>query len=78
MFHVLRTEKDLKYFIYTLLEQNDKLERVAFVGGDRDKASRLHNTVKTLHFPCMRGDKSIMLSPESSLTSALVISRVKY
>lgn len=40
MFHIRRSEKDFKYFIYTLLEQNDQLERIAFVGGDRDKAQR--------------------------------------
>ena len=40
MFHIRRSEKDFKYFIYTLLEQQDQLERIAFVGADRDKAQR--------------------------------------
>ena len=40
MLHVRRSEKVFKYFIYTLLEQNDQLERIAFLGGDRDKAQR--------------------------------------
>ncbi|KAK3704120.1 hypothetical protein QZH41_006809 [Actinostola sp. cb2023] len=56
MFHIRRTEKDFKYFIYTLLEQNDKLERVAFVGGDRDKAQQGFTTpLKRCTFlPCKK------------------------
>ena len=40
MLHVRRSGKDLKYLIYTLLEQNDQLECIAILGGDRDKAQR--------------------------------------
>lgn len=40
MFHVRKSEKDFKYFAHTLLEHNDKIKRIAFVGGDRDKAQQ--------------------------------------
>ena len=40
MLHVRKSEKDFKYFSHTLLEHNDKIKRVAFVGGDRDKAQQ--------------------------------------
>ena len=40
MLHVRKSEKDFKYFAHTLLEHNDKIKRIAFVGGDRDKAQQ--------------------------------------
>ena len=40
MLHVCKSEKDFKYFAHTLLEHNDKLNRIAFVGSDRDKAQQ--------------------------------------
>ena len=33
-------KKDFKYFAHTLLEHNDEIKRIAFVGGDRDKAQQ--------------------------------------
>ena len=38
MLHTSKTSNDFLYFIHTLLECSYELERVAFVGGDRDKA----------------------------------------
>lgn len=38
MFHTSKSGNDFLYFIHTLLECSYELERVAFVGGDRDKA----------------------------------------
>lgn len=38
MLHMRKDEKDFKYFSHTLLEHNDKIKRIAFVGGDRDMA----------------------------------------
>ena len=35
-----KDEKDFKYFSHTLLEHNDKIKRIAFVGGDRDMAQQ--------------------------------------
>ena len=40
MLHVRKDEKDFKYFSHTLLEHNDKIKRIAFVGGDRDMAQQ--------------------------------------
>jgi len=40
MLHVRKSEKKFKYFAHTLLEHNDKIKRIAFVGGDRDKAQQ--------------------------------------
>lgn len=37
MFHTTKTQKDYLYFAHTLLESNYALERIVFVGGDRDK-----------------------------------------
>ena len=38
MLHVHTSEKEFKYFAQTLLEHNAKIKRIAFVGGDKDKA----------------------------------------
>ena len=38
MLHTSKTGNDFLYFIHILLECSYELERVAFVGGDRDKA----------------------------------------
>ena len=38
MLHASKTGNDYLYFIHTLLECNYELERINFVGGDRDKA----------------------------------------
>ena len=38
MFHTTKTQRDYLYFAHTLLESNYALERIVFVGGDRDKA----------------------------------------
>ncbi|XP_022780689.1 uncharacterized protein LOC111321932 [Stylophora pistillata] len=38
MFHTTKTQRDYLYFTHTLLESNYNLEKVAFLGGDRDKA----------------------------------------
>ena len=38
MLYVRKSEKDFKYFCHTLIEHNDKMKRIAFMGGDRDKA----------------------------------------
>ena len=38
MFHTTKTQRDNLYFAHTLLESNYGLERIAFVGRDRDKA----------------------------------------
>ena len=40
MLHVRKGEKDFKYFSYTLVEQNDKIKCIIFVGGDRGKAQQ--------------------------------------
>jgi len=37
MFHTTKTQKDYLYFAHTLLESSYALERIVFVGGDRDK-----------------------------------------
>ena len=56
MLHIRRSEKDFKYFTNTLLEQNDQLERIAFVGGDRDKAQRgfLMPLKRSTFLPCKK------------------------
>ena len=38
MFHATKTSRDYLYFAHTLLECKYDLERIAFLGGDRDKA----------------------------------------
>ena len=38
MFHVTRTKKDYQAFCHALLEINENIELVNYVGGDRDKA----------------------------------------
>lgn len=38
MFHTTKGQNDYLYFPHTLLENNYNLERLAFVGGDRNKA----------------------------------------
>ena len=37
MFHTTKTQRDYLYFVHTLLESNYALERIAYLGGDRDK-----------------------------------------
>jgi len=37
MFHTTKTQRDYLFFAHTILESNYALERIAFVGGDRDK-----------------------------------------
>lgn len=54
MFHIRQSERDFKYFIYTLLEQNDQLERITFAGSDRDKAQRIPNAAQTMYISPVR------------------------
>ena len=56
MLHVRKSEKDFKYFAHTLLEHNDKVERIAFVGGDRDKVQQgfLSPLQGCTFFPCKK------------------------
>ena len=56
MLHVRKSEKDVKYFSHTLLEHNDKIKRIAFVGGDRDKAQQgfLSPLRRCTFLPCKR------------------------
>ena len=56
MFHVRKSEKDFKYFAHTLLEHNDKIKRIAFVGGDRDKAQQdfLSPLSRCTFLPCKK------------------------
>ena len=37
MFHTTKTQRDYLHFAHTLLENNYALERIAFVGRDRDR-----------------------------------------
>ena len=56
MLHVRKSEKDFKYFAHTLLEHNDKIKRIAFVGGDRDKAQQgfLSPLSRCTFLPCKK------------------------
>lgn len=38
MFHTTKSQRDYLYFAHTLLESNYAMERIEFLGGDRDKA----------------------------------------
>ena len=51
-----KDEKDFKYFSHTLLEHNDKIKRIAFVGGDRDmtQQSFLSPLTRCTFFHCKK------------------------
>lgn len=56
MFHVRKSEKEFKYFAHTLVEHNDKIKRIAFVGGDRDKAQQgfISPLTRCTFLPCKK------------------------
>ena len=49
MLHASKTGNDYLYFIHTLLECNYELERINFVGGDRDRAQSSFLTLDVIH-----------------------------
>jgi len=56
MLHVRKSEKKFNYIAHTLLEHNDKIKRIAFVGGYRDKAQQgFHSPLRgCTFFPCKK------------------------
>jgi len=59
--HVRKSEKVFKYFSPTLLKHNDKINCVAFVGGDRDKAQLgfLSPLCRCTFLPCKKHAEDI-------------------
>ena len=56
MFHVTRTKKDYQAFCHALLEINENIELVNYVGDDRDKAQAgfMIPLKGATFFPCMK------------------------